>query len=92
MTRKWTRSLVVLVFVLCGWVQLGSAQSVTRAESLKIAEAFIQHRWEASVKNVRHGKDSDGIEIHTPDRGSGRGSPPSECWVPDAKNIGVAYK
>jgi hypothetical protein len=93
MTRKWTRSLIVVVGLLCCCLApLGWAQSVTRAESLKIAETFIQHRWEASAKNVRHGKDSDGIEIHTPDRGSGRGSPLSGCWVPEAKNIGVAYK
>ena len=71
---------------------LGFAQSVTRAESLKIAESFIQHRWQASAKNVRHGKDTDGIEVHTPDREGGHGNPLSECWVPNAENIGVAYK
>lgn len=92
MTRKWARSLVAAFVALCASAEFGSAQSVTRAESLKIAETFIQHRWHASAKNVRHGKDSEGIEIHTPDRGSGRGSPPSECWLPNAENIGVAYK
>ena len=86
------RLLIAFVIALTGVPALSCAQSVTRAESLKIAETFIQHRWHASAKNVRHGKDSDGIEIHTPDRTSGRGSPPSECWVPDAENIGVAYK
>jgi hypothetical protein len=91
MRRKRTRSLVLLV-AFCAWAELSSAQTVTRSESLKIAESFLQHRWQASAKNVRHGKDAKGIEIHTPDRGSGRGSPPSECWVPDAENIGVAYK
>ena len=87
-----TRLLVAFVIALTGAAALCPAQAVTRAESLKIAETFIQHRWHASAKNVRHGKDSDGIEIHTPDRGSGRGSPPSECWVPEAENVGVAYK
>jgi hypothetical protein len=91
-TQTWPRLLLVLVVALCASAELSSAQSVTRAESLKIADTFLQHRWHASAKNVRHGKDSDGIEIHTPDRGSGRGSPPSECWVPEAENIGVAYK
>ncbi|HYJ03929.1 MAG TPA: hypothetical protein VEX43_02270 [Chthoniobacterales bacterium] len=92
MTSKWARSLVAAFVAVCASAEFVSGQSVTRAESLKIAETFIQHRWHASAKNVRHGKDSDGIEIHTPDRGNGRGSPPSECWVPDAENIGVAYK
>lgn len=84
--------LFVLVAALVARADMCSAQSVTRAESLKIAESFIQHRWQSSAKNVRHGKDSDGIEIHTPDRQGGRGSPPSECWLPEAENIGVAYK
>jgi len=88
---KWTRSLIVLCIVLAS-ADLSSAQSVTRAESLKIAESFIQHRWQSSAKNVRHGKDAKGIEVHTPDRHGGRGSPPSECWLPNAENIGVAYK
>lgn len=90
--RKWTRTWLVLVVALSAQADLGSAQSLTRAESLKIAESFIQHRWRASTKNVRHGKDSDGVEVHTPDRDGGRGSPPSECWVPNAENSGVPYK
>lgn len=90
--RKWTRALLVLFVAFVGFPDPGVAQSLTRAESLKIAESFIQHRWQASAKNVRHGKDADGVEVHTPDRDGGRGSPPSECWVPNAQNIGVAYK
>ena len=89
------KGLRTLALLLVAWVapaDLGSAQSLTRAESLKIAESFIQHRWQSSAKNVRHGKDSDGIEVHTPDRDGGHGNPLSECWVPNAENIGVAYK
>lgn len=90
--RKWSRLLFVLVVALVARAEIGSAQLLTRAESLKIAESFIQHRWQASAKNVRHGKDGDGVEVHTPDRGGGHGSPLSECWIPNAGNIGVAYK
>jgi hypothetical protein len=88
----WSRGAIIALMVLAICPSLSSAQSITRGEALKIAESFIQHRWQASPKNVRHGKDADGIEVHTPDRGSGHGSPPSECWLPDAENIGVAYK
>lgn len=92
-SRRGTRSLIVLgVALLTIPATAGFAQSVTRAEALKIAESFIQHRWQSSAKNVKHGKDADGVEVHTPDRDSGRGSPLSECWVLDAENIGVAYK
>jgi hypothetical protein len=90
--RKWMRILIVLVVALVTRPDPTSAQSLTRAESLKIAESFIQHRWQSSAKNVRHGKDSDGIEVHTPDRSGGHGIPLSECWLPGAENIGVAYK
>jgi hypothetical protein len=92
MTQTRPRLLLVLTVVLCAGAEPASAQSVTRAESLKIAETFIEHRWHASAKNVRHGKDGKGIEVHTPDRKSGHGSPPSECWIPDVENVGVAYK
>jgi len=91
-SRNWTRALLALVVVFGVRADLCLAQSLSRGESLKIAESFIQHRWQSSAKNVRHGKDVDGIEVHTPDRDGGRGNPLSECWVPNAENIGVAYK
>jgi hypothetical protein len=91
-SRKWARPLIALVVVFGLRADFCLAQSLTRAESLKIAESFIQHRWHSSAKNVRHGKDRGGIEVHTPDRDGGHGNPLSECWVPDAENIGIAYK
>jgi hypothetical protein len=90
--RRWTPSLIILVVALVAHPDLGSAQSVTRTESLKIAESFIQHRWQSSAKNVRHGRDKHGVEVNTPDRDGGHCEPLNECWVPDAENIGVAYK
>lgn len=69
-----------------------NAQAVTRAEALRIAESYIQHRWESSSANVLHGKDREGIEVHTPDRDGGRCGPRAACWLVNAENIGVAYK
>lgn len=69
-----------------------NAQSISRAEALKVAESFIQHRWQSSSRNLLHGKDASGIEVHTPDRDGGRGTPLPECWRVDAANLGVAYK
>ena len=68
------------------------ADTLTRAEALKIAETYVQHHWTAAPQNLRHGRDSAGLEIHTPDRPGGHGDPAGDCWVPDAKNTGVAYK
>jgi cell wall-associated NlpC family hydrolase len=87
------RSLIVLLVVwLAAAAPLVSAQSVTRAEALKIGESFIEHHWQASTINVKHGKDAAGVDVQTPDRDGGQCNPPNECWVPDAENIGVAYK
>lgn len=91
--RKWTRSLVVLlVTFVASRAAFITAQTVTRAEALKIAESFLEHRWQASAKNVKHGKDSAGVDVQTPDRDGGQCRPSGECWVPDAENVGVAYK
>ncbi len=80
---------LIFFFALCSLV---SAQTVTRAEALRIAESYIKHRWQGSAKNLLHGKDENGIEVHTPDRDGARGFPLSQCWQVDCENIGVAYK
>ena len=78
-----------LVCASAGFVR---AESLTRADALKIAESYIGHRWSAAPQNLRHGKDHAGIEIHTPDRPGGHGDPAGDCWQPGAENTGVAYK
>jgi hypothetical protein len=69
-----------------------SGQTVLRSEALKIAETFVQHRWRASPQNVLHGRDANGIDVHTPDREGGRGTPVADCWSVGSVNVGVAYK
>ena len=70
----------------------GAFADVTRADALKIAERFVNHRWTAEPRHVRHGKDSSGIEIHTPDRAGGHANPESDSWTLGTQNIGIAYK
>lgn len=85
---------LLLALTLAGLSQAcpAGAQSLTRAEALKIADSYIQHRWHSSAKNLMHGRDADGIEVHTPDRDGGHGGPPLDCWLLEAENLGVAYK
>jgi hypothetical protein len=83
------------LLILSAWLCSGHfccGQTISRAEALKIAESYVQHHWTASAKNVFHGKDRSGIEVQTPDRDGGRGSPLRDCWRVDAENTGVAYK
>lgn len=81
--------LIILVSIA---VAPASAAPLTRGEALKIAESYVHFCWLASQKNLRHGRDGAGIEVHTPDRPGGRGSPSEDCWVLDTENTGVAYK
>src|SRR5690348_9511770 len=63
------------LFLFVGLTAGTMAQTITRAEALRVAESYVQHRWEASSKNVLHGKDKKGVEVHTPDHEGGCGSP-----------------
>ena len=85
------RALILLLFC-AGSVPAVPAQTVSRLEALQIAESFVQHHWQASSKNRRHGQDAQGIEVHTPDREGGRGTPLADCWTVGLDNVGVAYK
>jgi hypothetical protein len=84
--------VVALILLSAAVIQAGTTPSVSRAEALKIAESFVQHRWHATPRNLFHGKDANGIEVHTPDRAGGRCGPLQDCWQADADNIGIAYK
>ena len=68
------------------------AGEITRAEALEIAESYVYHHWHASSRNLLHGLDARGVEVHTPDENGRRGFPLFDCWRVDAENIGVAYK
>jgi hypothetical protein len=89
--NRLPRLLILPVCCFCS-ARFAFAQTVSRAEALKIAESYVQHHWTASAKNVLHGKDRSGIEVHTPDRDGGRGVPLQDCWRIDSENTGVAYK
>lgn len=82
----------VFAIALLSSACLVRAEDVTRTEALRIAETYIGHRWHASDKNLLHGKDARGIEVHTPDASGGRGTPAEACWKVGAENTGVAYK
>ena len=70
--------------------QVAVAQSVSRAEALRIAVVLHPTSLAGFRENLYHGKDNRGVEVHTPDRNGGRGTPLIECWQVDAENIGVA--
>lgn len=70
----------------------GPPSRVSRAEAMTVAEAYRTHRWFATEANVRHGFDTRGIRVDTPDISYQiKGAIPG-WWVPGAWNEGVPYQ
>lgn len=70
-----------------------TTRPVHRTEVMARAESYLQHRWYATRANVRHGVDSNGIRVDTPDAGfhpTDGGTP--GWWQPGAWNTGMPYQ
>lgn len=74
--------------------QLASCQTppaISRSEVLAQAEAYRIHRWKPDTSNQKHGLDSRGVTVHTPDArylaAAGGGG-----WQPGVWNTGLPYK
>lgn len=65
---------------------------VTPAEALAIARRFAEHPWQPFAKNIRHGKDAQGVLVHTPDAGFKDQLERPGWWIPGEVNHGVPYK
>jgi hypothetical protein len=65
-----------------------SAAPLTRTEVLAIASSFAEHQWHPTSQNVRHGSDSEGILINTPDASTGN----PDLWKAGQPSVGVPYK
>jgi hypothetical protein len=76
--------------LLCASAPL-HAGPLTRAEALRIAEAYCNYRWTSTDKNVLQGRDADRVEVHTPNVAAGT-APDSKLWSIDATNTGMPYK
>ncbi|PNC18068.1 hypothetical protein CXU22_05365 [Akkermansia muciniphila] len=70
---------------------LPPASSVTRREALEISRAYTAMAWKGSSRNIRHGKDPDGIRIDTPDADA-PGGHAGAWWRPGKCSTGMPYK
>jgi len=69
----------------------GRFVSISRAESVQIAELYLQHSWKPTEKNIFHGIDANGVRVDTPDVDFQPGDLPG-WWVPGMANVSVPYK
>lgn len=68
------------------------SETVTRAEAVQIADAYWRHRWFAREDNVRHGLDSAGVRVDTPDAAFRHPGIRDGWWRPGAWNTSVPYQ
>lgn len=92
--------LLPLVTLLCQCQQSAQPRAeavpppsqVTRQQCLDLAERYRTHRWTGTPQNARHGPDSRGIRIDTPDIGyQDTGAVPG-WWRPGVQTEGVPYQ
>ena len=72
--------------------KLPPPSTVTRHECLQMAEAYRAHKWTPVAANCRHGPDSRGVRVDTPDITH---NPPGKIpgwWVPGKETEGVPYQ
>ena len=71
---------------------LGPSSSVTRSQSMNIANAYTQMRWTPSAKNISHSLDRDDILVHTPDHQLSNHGYANGWWWADRENASMPYQ
>ncbi len=68
------------------------SSSVTRQQSLATAYRYTQLQWLPQAENVRHGPDSQGIMVHTPDRTISKIGDRRGWWQPGKPAQSMPYQ
>ena len=70
----------------------GPSGSVTREEAITIARTYQQLQWTPTLSNLKHGKDPDGILVHTPDADLIKHGHRNGWWKPGEVMTGMPYQ
>ncbi|MBX7208239.1 MAG: hypothetical protein K1X78_08020 [Verrucomicrobiaceae bacterium] len=73
-------------------VETPAFPAVTPASCLSMAEAYRTHRWTGTVANAKHGLDSHGIRVDTPDISYQKPGAVPGWWHVGAVNESVPYQ
>jgi hypothetical protein len=99
MVSVLARSVVLMLLAGCAAPKLRelpplvqAPSRVTRAESIEIAESYRLHQWKPSAANVKHGNDSRGVRVDTPDVSFNPGGAIPGWWKANEWNMGVPYQ
>ncbi|MES2708178.1 MAG: hypothetical protein V4726_16410 [Verrucomicrobiota bacterium] len=82
----------------CGTARHGGPEAVlpapsrvTRSEVMETARRYASHKWRGTAANVRHGTDSAGIRIDTPDVTFQRTGAMPGFWAPEVMETARRY-
>lgn len=70
----------------------GPARTVKRSEAIQIAYTYSKLTWTPQEHHIRHGQDSEGILVHTPDAGLKEHGFSNGWWKPGKEARGMAYQ
>lgn len=65
-------------------------ETISRADVIATARSYAEHEWQATAENIRHGVDSHGVKIETPDNSTGTAQ--IGKWQIGTQNTGLPYK
>lgn len=68
------------------------APRVTREQAIATAYKYTQVTWMPEERHVRHGKDSQGITVHTPDESLAKHGDPKGWWKPGTQAKSMPYQ
>jgi len=92
---KFLPSILILLLAGCAPESVripGPAKQVSRGEAIQIARTYQELQWTPSERNVLHGRDADGITVHTPDQSLGRYGHRNGWWQPNLPMTGMPYQ
>ena len=70
----------------------GPSGTVTREQAISIARTYQQLQWTPTERNLLHGKDADGILVHTPDESLTKHGHRNGWWQPNLPMRGMPYQ
>ena len=71
---------------------LPSPSRLTRSECMGIAESYRAHRWKPTEANVKHGPDTKGIQVDSPDIGYNPSGAVPGWWKAGEECEGIPYQ
>ncbi|GAA5126129.1 C40 family peptidase [Luteolibacter yonseiensis] len=82
----------LLLLLLLSLVLVSCAKRVTRDEAVATAYRYTQVTWLPENRHVRHGPDSQGIVVHTPDTSVAEHGDKRGWWKPGVWAKGMPYQ